>query len=243
MVAPYEVVQTRCPWGSFAPARAWLLGYVRADAPGYREVTVDGGLTTAPSGEYRFDQYIGGIAAGGKAYSDNAYGCTYFDSVAALDFPDRLGWLMGFGMEAGLGVSPPLNDGDGTLYTDLFAAPFVSPAHIPLIGATWTQVTDEADRRQTLDRHRRNQGYVWGGAAVWRARLTMHRYALEALKIGWCLRGKVTLGYADMLDTPISSAEPRGAITGYALGLDSVSWLDPIQSRARVEYSLVSEPL
>lgn len=241
MTGPREVVQTRCPWGSTQPAAAWLVGYVRADAPGYREAVVDGALSVAVSGEYRFDAYIGGYAAAGQSYNDNAYGCTYLDpAVASLSFPDRLGWLMGFGVEAG-GNAPPANDGDGTVYATAYAAPYVSPARIPLIGATWTQVVDDADRRQLLDRHRRNQGYVWGSALLWRCKLVMHRYALEALQTGWCLRGKVTLGCADMLDTPISSTEPRGAITGYALGLDSVSWLDSIQQNARVEMTIVTE--
>lgn len=237
MVAPYEVVQTHPPeWTDYinAPAaRAWLMGYVRTDVPGYRELDDGGGVITCPSGEYRFDALLDAMsgvlpdplalsAFGSVQTSGSEYTCT-----------DRLGWLLGFGIEAGTGAPAGLDE----------ARKFVPPACIPLIGATWTQVTDEADRRQTLDRHRRNQGYVWGGAAVWRARMDMSRYALEALKIGWCLRGKVTLGCADMIDTPISSTEPRGAITGYALGLDSVSWLDSIQSKARVEYSLVSEPL
>jgi hypothetical protein len=223
MTGPREVVQTK-PGAIFTmtqePARAWLLGHVRTDAPGYREVTEAGVLRRAASGEHRFDAYVTAIGA-----TWQTYGAVSFAGVPT--FTDRAGWLLGFG-EAG--VAPNANQSSSF---------FVPPAGIPLVGATWEQVVDDADRRQVIDRHRRNQGYVWGDASLFRCKLVMHRYALEALQTGWCLRGKVTLGTASMLSTPISSIEPRGAITGYALGLDNVSWLDSIQGLARVELSIV----
>lgn len=225
MSAPREVVQTK-PGEIFSAtqdvAAAWLLGHVRTDAPGYREVTEGGVLRLSTTlGDLRFDDYV---TAMGATWTN--YGAVAFGDIPT--WTDRAGWLMGFG-EAGAVTYPGQSD-----------SWLIPPAGIPLIGATWTQVVGDADRRQLLDRHRRNQGYVWGSALLWRCKLVMHRYALEALQTGWCLRGKVTLGCADMLDTPISSTEPRGAITGYALGLDSVSWLDSIQQTARVEMTIVT---
>lgn len=232
MVAPREVVQTAAPWATLPPAAAWLLGYVRTDAPGYREINLGSVIITAASGDLRFDAWVAALdtaslAVGGDNVNWETNGRVLF--AGGFTYPDRAGWLAGVGVEAGTTA----NQSDGS-------SVFIPPAGIPLIGATWTQVIDDADRRQLLDRHRRNQGYVWGSALLWRCKLVMHRYALEALQTGWCLRGKVTLRCADMLDTPISSTEPRGAITGYALGLDSVSWLDSIQQNARVEMTIVT---
>lgn len=232
MTGPREVVQTHpAVWdvATPVPAAAWLLGYVRTDVPGYREILMDGVLYVVASGEYRFDDFIDAIDA--VAVTDQQdwwdYGAVAGQGVP-VTFPDRLGWVLGRGTEAGASLA------------DSGVIRFVPPAGIPLMGATWTKAETDADRRQILDRHKRNQGYVWGGASLWSCRLVMHRWALEALQIGWCLRGKVTLGCADMLDTPVSASEPRGAITGYALGLDSVSWLDSIQHTARVEMTIVT---
>lgn len=222
MGARGEVVQQE-PGNLFSevqtPAAAWLLGYVRTDAPGYREVELDGVLSVVASGDHRFDDFV--TASQGVW---NAYGGVSFNA-SEIGFPDRLGWLLGFG------------DARQVAYG---SSKFIPPAGIPLMGATWTRVDSEADRRVIFDRHRRNQGYMWGAALVWRCKLTMHRWSLEALQTGWCLRGKVTLGCVGMLDTPISVSEPTGAITGYALGLDSVRWLDSIQQTAVVEMSIVT---
>ena len=118
---------------------------------------------------------------------------------------------------------------------------FIPPAGIPLLGATWESVTSEVERRQIVDRHRRNQGFVWGASEVFKCSLTMHRWALEALQTGWCLRGKVTLGGATKLDTPVGLADPDGAITGYVLGIDGIEWLDQTQTHARVTMSIATD--
>lgn len=229
MTGPREVVQTAVPSAAWTPAAAWLLGYVRTDAPGYREIDLGSVNIVAAAGDLRFDAWVAALDAASLAVNgDNITWSTSGQVQFSGEFTylDRSGWMAGLGVEAG--------------QVGLNTSVVVPPAGIPLIGATWTQVIDDADRRQLLDRHRRSQGYVWGSALLWRCKLVMHRYALEALQTGWCLRGKVTLGCADMLDTPISSTEPRGAITGYALGLDGVSWLDSIQQNARVEMTIVT---
>jgi hypothetical protein len=69
----------------------------------------------------------------------------------------------------------------------------------------------------------------------------MTRWALQSLLTGWCLRGKVTAVCGNNT-TAIGPSESGGAITGFVLGLDRVSWLDPEhQRRAVVELSVVSE--
>lgn len=236
MGARGEVVREPVPWSTLPVAKAWLLGYVRTDAPGYREVIDAGNLVVVASGEYRFDAYVTAINAALVYTDDWAWGPgtvlaekgAVVGAINIVGASDRLTWLCGFDAEP------------GTSFDDSLPI-HIPPAGIPLMGATWTRVDSEADRRVIFDRHRRNQGYMWGAALVWRCRLTMHRWALEALQTGWCLRGKVTLGCADMLGTPVSVSEPAGAITGFALGLDSVRWLDSIQQTAVVEMSIVTE--
>lgn len=232
MGARGEVVQTPAPWSTLPAAAAWLLGYVRTDAPGYREVSrANVGLAVLASGEHRFDAYVSAYSTAWQTLGGDAATWETTGRVVGTGdvptFTDRTGYVLGFG------------DVVGQYYSD-DSTPFVPPAGIPLMGTTWTRVDSEADRRTIFDRHRRNQGYMWGGATVYRCKLTMHRWALEALQTGWCLRGKVTLGCVGQLDTPVSPSEPTGAITGHALGLDSVRWLDSIQQTAVVEMSIVT---
>lgn len=243
MSAPREVVRSPLAWGEAthpdyvavtATAAAWLLGYVRTDVPGYREIEVGGNLYTVAAsgtGGHRFDDLITAVntALGALDPITWATNGKVVPTPNSERYPDRLGWVLGLVDDAGHTTT---GDDDASV---------VPPAGIPLLGATWLRVDSEADRREIIDRHRRNQGYVWGAALIWRCKMTMHRWALEALQTGWCLRGKVTLAGATMLNTPVSVSEPAGAITGYALGLDSVRWLDSIQQYAEVEMSIVSE--
>jgi len=231
MGARGEIVQTL--WiTDYQPAAAFLLGYVRTDAPGYREFVALGELYVVPPAEYRFDALLTAmntaLAGVGETVTDWAAWGSYADTASASidSAPDRLAWLIGGGSEAGVvGIISPF---------------YVPPGGIPLIGATWTQVEAEADRRILVDRHRRNQGYVWGGAGLFRCRLTMHRYAFEALQTGWCLRGKVTLGGSAKLDTPWTTSAPDGAITGHVLGVDSVEWMGPAQQHAVVTMTIAT---
>ena len=222
MGARGEVVPSVVPWADLSNAQAWLYGYVRTDVPGYREIEKFGALTVVAAAEYRFDALVAELA--GLTLEQELTGQITTDTDRMTP-RDRLGWLLGWGVEPGTEVA------------DSF--PYIPPAGIPLLGATWTAIETDEDRRIVIDKYKRNQGYVWGGASIFQCKLDMHRWSLEALQTGWCLRGKVTLGCADMIDTPISSSEPRGAITGYALGLGSVSWLDSIQQTARVEMAIV----
>lgn len=227
MVARGEVVRSLAnPANSLPAAKAWLLGYVRTDAPGYREIQVGAELYVVPSGTYRADALGTAINALVPDISWSNTSGFIGPGASGETYPDRLGWALGV-------VEPATAPNFDSQFV-------VSPIAIPLYGVTWTRVESEAERKLIFDRHRRNQGYVWGAALVWRLKLTLHRWALEALQTGWCLRGQVTVGGVDVLDTPVSVSDPTGAITGYALGLDGVRWIDSIQQTAVVEMSLVS---
>lgn len=228
MVAPLETPYEPAPWDSLGPAKALLLGYVRTDVPGYRELsaTPDFGIVTA--GEYRFDnlldQAVIDLPNCDWHLSSNG-GVVGAGSV--LEAPDRLAWVVGYGVEAG-----------GTISDDT-RAHFVAPAGIPLMGFAWTEIRTEAERQKIVDQHRRNQGYVFGGAMVVQCKLTMHRWALGALLTGWCLRGKVTVGGITAIgSSTLSAGEAAGAVTGYVLGIDSAKWLGPTEEVAEVLLSI-----
>lgn len=227
MTAPREVVRDPVPWATQPAARAWLLGYVRTDLPGYRELNTSLGALVSPASStgYRFDAYLTAIEAAKTTHdgwSWSTAGRVLGEEVGdPVIFTDRLGWVCGFG-------------------TGGMSSVFIPPAGIPLVAATWTSVETDAERRQIVDRHRRNQGYTWGSASVWRCVLTMDRYSLQALEAGWCLRGRVCLAGVDYLDTPISVSELKGAIDGYMLGVESVRWMDGPQHHAQVVLHIVT---
>lgn len=213
-------------------ARAWLYGYVRSDHPGYRTVRV-GGLpaTVASTTGQRWDAYVSALstaltsAASWTATLGTDGRVTLAGSSAIVSYPDRLGWLLGMGKDGGTA--------EGAAATSVVSR-FVPPAGIPLFGAQWDAVSVERERELVMDRSRRQGGYVWGGARVWRWTLTMHRYALDALMAGWCLRGQVTILGAGVSAT-MGSTEPGGALTGHALGLDgSPTWGGPSNDFATV---------
>ena len=146
-MGPREQLRTPWPADRRPAAFAWLLGYVRTDVPGYRELVPSEGLAIlASSTGYRFDALITAAAAAAPG-ADIAWatdGSVQSDNITC---PDRLGWVFGWGTEAGATFSNAVSY-------------FVPPAGIPLMGATWTKVERESDRRQIIDRHRRNQGIM-----------------------------------------------------------------------------------
>lgn len=238
MGARGEHIPAPVPWSDLPVAAAWLLGYVHTTVPGYREFSTDGTPYIVSSGEWRFDalleqmntQVFGAIGETVTDWSPTGRG--KFDAGGAtigLNEPtDRLGWLLGGGVEA----NGPVGIG----------ARYIPPAGIPLLGYQWDRIEKDADRNTVRDLYRRNQGYTWGGADIFRCRLHMHRWSLDALLNGWCTRGKVTLGGAAKLDDPWSLSDPKGAITGYVLGTSQPRWTDTIQSKAIVEMAIAVAP-
>lgn len=237
MGARGEVIQTPAPWADLPVAAAWLLGYVECSVPGYRSFVANATTYTVTTGHHRFDDFLAAMNFGpfgdtADTVTDwSATGKGRFDdggaSAAITDTADRLGWLVGGGVEADAGLGVP--------------ARFIPPAGIPLIGATWDRVEKDADRRKIVDTYRRNQGYTWGAANLFTCRLYMHRYAFEALSTGWCMRGKVTLGGAAKLDDPWSLSDPKGAITGYVIGVEQPEWRGQRQERAVVTMIIATE--
>jgi hypothetical protein len=212
---------------SWPTANAWLYSWVRTDHPGYRQIRIAGTTITLTSGSYRFDDLVAELSAGtGVSASVSSGGRVLVSSgdPAQWAWPDRLGWLLGFGVEAGTTEAEVLEERESR---------FVPPGGIPLLGVTWTEVRVERESELALDRSRRQGGYVFGGARVWRCELRMTRWALEALQTGWCLRGKITLVGSE--SAAMSSTVPGGALTGVALRLDGApSWDDSTQQTCRV---------
>lgn len=216
---------------SWPKANAWIYSWPRSDHPGYRTIRVGGTwCQVASTTGTRWDQYVAALstalgAAGWTATLGTDGRVTLAGSSAVLSYPDRLGWLLGMGTEAG--------------YTEGAAVAsrvsrFVPPGGIPLLGATWDQVDVERERELVTDRQQRQSGYVFGGARVWRWRLTLTRWALDALLSRWCLRGKVTL-YATSASA-IASGTPDGYLTGYVMGLDG----PPAQTGPTADYYRVT---
>jgi hypothetical protein len=237
---PMEIPQ------AWPTAMGWLYSWVDTSVVGYREVDLDAlGSVTIGSDYQRWDEFVADLitavdtaASGSGALTYQPDGRLFFDSVAdvaeVVTWTDRLGWLCGFGVEAGATDEEWFNAG-------VSRSRFVPPGGIPLLSCSWSEVDVDTDGDAILDRHRKRQGYVYGAARLWSVRATMTRWALQALMTGWCLRGKLTAVALSELNA-IDPAEPGGAITGYVLGLDRVTWLDPAHQRtAVVEFTLSTE--
>lgn len=225
-------------------ASAWLWSWVNTEVPGYREAEFDGGGAVVPSGHWRWDQFIDElntladtIPVDRASVALEPSGAVRFEIVVgawSILWIDRMGWLLGFGLEAGT------SDID-FVSNDVALSRFVPPGGIPLLGAAWSEITLEHDLASVKDRHRRRFGYVAGAARIYRVTCTMTRWALQALLTGWCLRGKVSVVCGNNT-TPIGPTEPGGEITGFVLGLDRVSWLSSAHQRdARVEILIAAE--
>lgn len=227
---PGEVVPSLVP-ATLPKAHGWLYSWPRSDHPGYRQLLVSGALAqVASTTGKRWDLYVADLstalttAAGWTASIGTTGLVTVAGSSGTVGYPDRLGWLLGLAREA--------NTVESAAATSKLSR-FIPPGGIPLLGLTWESVEYEREREMIMDRSRRQSGYVWGGARVWRWRLHMTKWAYEALITGWCLRGKVTLVGSNT--TAISDSVPTGALTGHVLGLEGApAWDGPTQLTARV---------
>lgn len=217
-------------------ARGWLYSWVDTAAPGYRALDVNAlGALTVPAAYQRWDDYVRAleiqveILAAPTRVSIRPDGRVRFLAGSVTDiltWTDRMGWLLGYGAEAGV-VDTEWDTTGAAL------SRYVPPGGIPLLSCSWTEVEVACDAEAILDRHRKRHGYVYGAARLWTVRATMTRWALQALMTGWCLRGQLTAVALDDIDA-IGPAQPGGAITGHVLGLDRVSWLEPEHQRTAV---------
>lgn len=223
------------PWPT---ARAWLYGWVRTDVPGYRAMSVGATAITVTSGTYRGDQLITqlhtDLTASGWGASLSALGVVTFAGIpsAVLTWTDRLGWLLGLAPGAGfVDISAPA-----------VSSRWVPPVAIPLIGATWVEVTTEREVETEIDRAGRRSGYVAGGARLWRWKVTCSRWALQAIQCGVVLAGKVTISPHPTTVTANDSTHPTGGVTGYIVRASSARWIGPTEDIAELEIVIAGAP-
>ena len=223
-------------------AQYHLWSYVRTDVPGYRDVQAGSALCRVASGTYRFDAFVAAVNTAISALGSCVVAATganpgkvtiTLGASAALGFPDRLGWLLGFGTEAGVTLSV------GTT----FASPFIPPGGFPLIGADWEEVELDRDLRASIDVLRRGSGYGWGGVRVWQVTATMTRWAVEAFLAGWVQRGRIAIVPAAYPSTAMSSAQPSGYLDGYVIQVQRQRWLDAVEQFAELTFLLATSPL
>lgn len=215
-------------------ADGWIWSWVRTDHPGYRRLGLRSSALTRlqlTSGTYRWDELVAELQArletiGWGAYLENTgaivlYADTGEDSV--LEYPDRLGWLLGLGREAGTAELGGVASG--------WRSRFVPPGGIPCVALDWTEVEVSHESELALDRSRRQGGYIWGAARIWRAPVVLTRWAYEALATRWCLRGQVTLWSPRGSSAAMSGANPGGTLTGTILGFEGPpTWKDDPQT-------------
>ena len=219
--------------------QAWLYGNVCTSVPGYRKISIGGVVyTIADSGAagLLWPAFITALdtainASGWSAAISSKGAVVLSGSSAAIVWPDRLGALLGFGA-----VEPGAAYGTHTTIKSVL----VPLAGIPLFGASWEEVEISRSVEYEADRLSRTVGYNWGGAKIWRWRLTMDNYGIWSLRHGWCLRGAVRIlgagtGGSGTPGNAITSSNPSGYIDGYPLGISSIRWLDDVQSMAEVE--------
>lgn len=216
-------------------ATAFLYGYVDTDFAGHRKISLGGSVLTVAAGYYRWDAYITAVntalSGSGWALGSLANGQSWLRKASgaeAVVWTDRLGWLCGF--------DQPPGASEGTVLSVYSRA--VSPCAIPLMGATWESVEIQKERQLVVDRNQRGHGYVFGTSRVWRWTLVMTRESLRALRTGWCLSGKVVISKEDPTDvgsdTAWSTSNTDGYLEGVPIGVENVTWLDDLQTVARV---------
>ena len=220
---------------------AWLYGYVQTTTPGYRQVSIGGTtytvLTTTGATGSIWPDFVGAVSAAiapaNWSASILSTGAVRLQATSggavAVAWPDRLGGLLGMECEPGSSV------GSHTSVTSTV----VPYAGIPLYGATWSQGDISRSVEYQADRLGRQRGYVYGGARLWTWDLCMSDDALIALQTGWCLRTKIKIlgagvGGTGTLANPISSSNPIGEMSGYPMGIQSITWRDETQTIADV---------
>lgn len=212
------------------PAGAMVYGYVDASETGYRRLRAGPTTYQLASGLYRGDALAAGLTSAGLpvAHAAGLFTVTPASSMSLVG-TDRLGVLMGLVQRAS-NVLPAASS---------FTSSRISPVAIPLAGYYVEAQRIDADDEQVSDRLERDIGYVWGGARVVTARLTMHKWALDAWLFGWCQRGKVTLEGGNV--SPWGASQPGGAVTGRVMSTTSPSWIGEAQLWADVRVTLAVE--
>lgn len=206
--------------------QAYLYGWIDTDSPGYRKIADGGSTYTAAAGYQRLPALLDAMeTATGETFAQDTDGKIVVGVPGFGNdptWPDRLGWLLGFAAEPGTQEA-----------SKRVSSRHVPPAAIPLLGASLQPGVDRRREEElAVDRGRRGHGYVWGEAEVWAFLLTAHWEALEALRLGWCVSGQVTVSQWSAEDHQNgtayawSTSNTDGYVDGYAVGLERGRWLD-----------------
>lgn len=169
----------------------WIWGWIDTTVPGYRKLRKSTGAVnyTVTDGYYRFPEYISALdtlMSGGDGARIGSTGqvTLTMNGGSTILWQDRLGWLCGFG---------DIQPGTTSLTATDHMSILPSPAGIPLYGATWTEVNMAQETSLVLSRFSRAHSYAYGTARVWRWKMVMSKFSVDAMRSGWVLAGKITI--------------------------------------------------
>jgi hypothetical protein len=213
------------------PAGAHLYGFVDATVAGYRELRVGSTTYTIASAVTRGDALAAALTTAGvpTTYANGLF--TVSPSPANTIRPvDRLGVLLGLFSRANTVAHPS---------TSSLTSERISPVAIPLAGFAVTMQRIQSDDEMLQDRLLRQTGYVYGSARVFDVRVTLHKWALQALLFGWCMTGKVAFVGPDT--ALISGAAPDGSLTARVLSVSEPTFIGASQLWAEVTFTVTME--
>jgi len=212
--------------------RGFLYAHIDTGLPGARSMRVNSATTvTLTESYYQFPDLVGQLntqlsSLGWAASWSSSSGKVTItkSSGTALTWNDRLPVILGFDRTPG--------ETESATHSSL-----IQPrGAVHLLGATFEGIELKRELQIKTYRWRRSYGYAHFGAKLYRWRLTMHREGVEALEGGYCATGKITINMGD--DAALSAANPDGALTGYVVAVESVTFLGPTQEFAEVSLVL-----
>lgn len=223
--------------------QTWIYGSAHIGVPGHRQIKLGGvtyTITPPPSQPLDFwdllDEVDGAVA--GAGWSLDVTGSSWSlsgPSAAALEWPDRLGALLGFDAEPG-DVEP---------LAAAYSPRAVSLACIPLESCERVQITREQERRLDVTRFGRGHGYSFGAADLWSLRVVVAREAFHALRSRWCVSGGPVVVSSYTLAQHLAGSavafdadHPTGYLRGRAIGVDG-GWPDASGPHRWFEFDLV----
>jgi hypothetical protein len=227
MLSLFQSTQESLPT-NLPPAGAYLYGYVDTNDEGYRLIARGGSTYLLAAGVYRGDELAAALTTAGIASTfDNGLFSVGSATPATMRYDDRLGYCLGLARRAGTETTPST------------AGPVVStrisPVAIPLAGFSVRNHEIMAEDEQGRDRLQRDIGYVYGAARVLEIKVKLHKWSLDALMEGWCMKGKVS--FIGPNATIISGSNPEGsALDVKVLSVSSPMYIGPAQLWAEVTF-------
>lgn len=213
------------------PAGAFLYGFIDARVLGYRQLRVGATTYTIASAVTRGDQVAAALTTAGvpTTFANGLFTVTP-SPAATIRPPDRLGVLLGLFLKANLTAHPS---------TSSLTSERISPIAIPLAGFAVTSQNIQADDDMMTDRLLRQTGYVYGSARVFEVRVTLHKWALQALLFGWCMTGRVAFVGSDT--NLVSGSTPDGSLTARVLSVSEPVFIGGAQLWAEVTFTVTME--